>query len=128
MGKMMTCKAIPQIMWKAAFLADFGKLEIPVLKKLLDQWGASFRITVCKYAAEEHSEEVLNQRMILAKEVIAASTLVKPWAPKAILQSACFHKNSEMVERFEEDLWDSLQLTSEGSQWLSKDKLEKMES
>ena len=126
LGKMMSCKALPQILWKAAWVTESANLDIPALKRQLESWGSFFRITVCKYKAEGESLNAISERQLLAKEVLASLSSVKKWEPKKLLTSPCFLKDTDTVENFEESLWQSLLLTSKGSQWLSASKLEKM--
>eukprot|EP00746_Dinoflagellata_sp_MGD_P154267 gnl/MRDRNA2_/MRDRNA2_84736_c0_seq2.p2 gnl/MRDRNA2_/MRDRNA2_84736_c0~~gnl/MRDRNA2_/MRDRNA2_84736_c0_seq2.p2 ORF type:complete len:124 (+),score=35.30 gnl/MRDRNA2_/MRDRNA2_84736_c0_seq2:380-751(+) len=121
---MMACKMHPLVLWKAGFFA--GDLDIPVLKGLMDSWGSYLRITVCKYKPHKKSLEILEKRQDLAKEVITSLCFNKAWSPTKILQSPCFHKNTDAVESLEEDLMTSLYLTAKGSQWLTQQKWEKM--
>ena len=125
LGKMMACKLIPQMLWKAAFLAEYKGLDIPALKRMMEDWGSYFRITVCKYKEDELSKKQIAERQRLAKEVLQSFGFIHKWSPDKILQSACFHKNSDVVEQMGEELMDALQLTAAGSQWLSSKTLEK---
>ena len=80
---------------------------------------------MCKYKEDELSKKQIAERQKLAKEVLTSFALIPKWSPVKLLQSPCFHKNSDVVEQLTDELLDSLQLTAAGSQWLSSKTLEK---
>ena len=117
LGKIVACKIWPQVLWK--MVKRCKELDLPGLASCSKEWAKWLTITPVKFHPEVEAMKTNEERKEAASQLLAAFSAVASFHPTAILSSPCFHKNSDSLELWHEDIGPKLEDTAKGNQWTS---------